>query len=151
MGLNRAMHWLLVEGLLPLFGAAALFLLWGAVRYVSHNGGPFSFSWREAIDPIGWLYVAVLLSAQSAVVAASFNELMAYLCGACAGVSTLLLLAAMTNKGQTPNWKPPSSFVAVAIVMVFAILVAGYQVHKEDRSGRARSTASEGGGELGRQ
>jgi hypothetical protein len=61
-------NWLLLEGLLPLAGAGVIYLLWGAFRYVAATDkAQFTYHWREAADPLGWLYGAIIIAAQSAL------------------------------------------------------------------------------------
>jgi hypothetical protein len=75
--------WLLFEGLLPLIGAGLIYLLWGFFRYLaSTNKTEFSYHWSEAADPLGWLYGAVILAAQSALQSFSShgNQALAWEC-----------------------------------------------------------------------
>jgi len=142
-----AVKWLLSEGLLPLLGAAALFLLWGLVRLLAADRHkPFHYSWKEALDPLGWLYGASILAIQSGARASSSgNESLSLGLYLCAGVCLLLLLAAMTNRGDDPEWKPRPSFQVVVVAFIVAILTAGYAAHFSPLDGGAKAALANGG------
>lgn len=134
-----AARWLLLEGLLPLLGAGVLFLLWGGIRYVtSSDKSSFSYKWNEALDPMAWLYGAAILSAQagSTSAASGTSSMLTVLCFGAGVVSLLLLLSAMTNRGEDAQWKPPRSLVLVVALLIVAILIAGYKAHAVTASGR---------------
>ncbi len=140
-----AARWLFFDGLLPLLGAGALFLLWGGIRYVtSSDKNTFNYSWKEALDPMAWLYGAAILSAQagSTSAASGNSSTLTALCVGAGVVSLLLLLSAMTNRGENAQWEPPRSLVAVVALLIAAILIAGYEAHGVAVSG----VASSGGG-----
>ena len=135
-----AARWLFFDGLLPLLGAGALFLLWGGIRYVtSGNKGTFNYSWKEALDPMAWLYGAAILSAQagSTSAASGNSSILTALCVGAGIVSLLLLLSAMTYRGEDANWEPPRSLEVVAALLIAAILIAGYKAHGVALSGVA--------------
>jgi hypothetical protein len=141
-----AVRWLFVDGLLPLLGAAVLFLLWGFARYLAApSGKAFCYSWKEAFDPIGWLYGATILAIQSGARASSSdNGPVRFGLYICAGVALILLLAAMTNRGEDPAWKPKPSFQMTTILLIFAILTAGYAAHFPTSDNSAHSVAQTG-------
>jgi hypothetical protein len=120
------------EGLLPLMGAGLIYLLWGVFRYVtSTNKAEFDYHWSEAAGPLGWLYGSVILAAQSALQSFSLrgNQVLAWKC-LCIGIlSLLLLVSAMTDRGETSAWKPPLGLQVLAIVFVGATLYFGLAVH----------------------
>jgi hypothetical protein len=126
-----AARWLLFDGLLPLLGAGVLFLLWGGIRYVTATDkSVFNYSWKQARDPMGWLYGAAILAMQAASQSAvSGNSLLTVSCFAAGAVCLLLLLSAMTNRGEDPTWKPPRSLEVVVGILILAILTAGYNAH----------------------
>ena len=103
--------WLLFQGLLPLTGAGVIYLLWGFFRYVtSASKAKVDYHWSAAADPLGWLYGSVILAAQSALQSFSLrgNQALAWGC-LCVGLfSLLLLVSAMTDRGEASGWKPPS-------------------------------------------
>lgn len=60
--------WLLLEGLLPLFGAGAIYLVWGVCTYAAATAGSeFNYRWKEAADPLGWLYGSIIIDEISLV------------------------------------------------------------------------------------
>jgi hypothetical protein len=124
--------WLLFQGLLPLTGAGMIYLLWGVFRYVtSANKARFDYHWSGAADPLGWLYGAVILAAQSALQSFSLrgNQLLAWGC-LCIGLfSLLLLVSAMTDRGAASAWKPPLLLKLFALVLVGITLYFGLAVH----------------------
>jgi len=124
--------WLLFQGLLPLAGAGLIYLLWGAFRYVtSANKAKLDYHWSAAADPLGWLYGSVILAAQSALQSFSLrgNQLLAWGCLSVGLVSLLLLVSAMTDRGEASDWKPPLGLQIFAIVLVGITLCLGLAVH----------------------
>jgi hypothetical protein len=123
--------WLIVEGLIPLFGASALYLLWGvASRITDDESPPSPFSWGEAADSMGWLYVGLILAIQSALrcwKAATPQPVLGFGCVACAIVCLVFLLCAMAKRGQKPAWKPPLPMRLISVCLVVGILLAGYR------------------------
>jgi hypothetical protein len=127
---NMQLKWLFLEGLVPLLGAGILYILWGIFRYLAtDNKQSFSYEWWQAADPLGWLYGAVIIAVQSAMkCTTSENNVLLWMC-VLGGLSCLLLLmAAMTDRGTKQAWKPPSSLQITAVLLVAAILYAGFQV-----------------------
>jgi hypothetical protein len=125
-------NWLVLEGLVPLFGAGVLYLLWGTARYVARSPGvAIPFSWKEWMDPLGWLYGAIILAVQAGVRSYQFHESLALTvaCFAAGGISLFLLIAAMNERGAKPTWVPTTLLKVVAALLIVAILAAGYQVH----------------------
>jgi hypothetical protein len=124
-------RWLIVEGLIPLFGASALYLLWGvASRITDDESPPAKFSWTEAADSMGWLYVGLILAIQSALRcwnAPTPQPVLGFGCVMCAIVCLILLLCAMAKRGQKPAWRPPLSMQITSVFLVIAILLAGYR------------------------
>lgn len=59
------------------------------------------------------------------------------------GIAVLLLLSAMTNRsavtsgGTAASWEPPLYFSLISVVLVVAVLVAGYLVHSQLPGGHA--------------
>jgi hypothetical protein len=124
--------WFLFQGLLPLTGAGLIYLLWGVFRYVtSANKARFNYHWSGAADPLGWLYGSVILAAQSALQSFSLrgNQLLAWGCLCVGFLSLLLLVSAMTDRGEAPGWKPPWELHLAAIVFVGVTLYLGLSVH----------------------
>jgi hypothetical protein len=44
----------------------------------------------------------------------------------------------MTNRGENERWKPPKSLELVAILLIIAILTAGYKAHALTAHGGGR-------------
>jgi hypothetical protein len=67
-------HWLLFEGIIPLFGAGFLYLAWGGVRRITAmSWSTSSYAWKETIDPMGWLYGALITVLVIGILVAGFN------------------------------------------------------------------------------
>jgi hypothetical protein len=128
---NHEIRWLLIEGLLPLFGAGVLYLIWGTARYVMAARGSFNFAWKEALDPYGWLYGGGIIAFQSMTKSLSDQgwsivSIFLLIEGA---ACVILLLAAMTQRGEDADWKPTTFATKVAGFLVIAILVEGFLVY----------------------
>jgi hypothetical protein len=127
-------QWLLTEGALPLFGAGVLYIFLRTAMFLSvpaDKKKDFKFSLREALDPMGWLYGAGILSvqlgmkslangSQKTLIGAIFDEGLACL---------LLLLAAMTNRAESDTWRPPRRLQVAAGLLVVLILFEGAVVY----------------------
>ncbi|WP_173084524.1 hypothetical protein [Fundidesulfovibrio magnetotacticus] len=112
-------------------GAGFLYTCWGVFRYAaSDNKASFNHKWIVALDPLGWLYGAMIIAAQLAL--ASFPAQDDYffpaLCILAGVACLLLLLAAMTYKGTNTAYNPPASLHVFAVTLVIVILYAGYNV-----------------------
>jgi hypothetical protein len=126
-----ATKWLLLEGILPLLGAGILYVIWGGCRYVvSSDPTKFAFEWAPALDPLGWLYGAVIISCQSGLRALPVSNagVLPYVCFAAAAICFLLLVSAMTERGASAAWQPPPLLKIFSGGLVVAILFAGFRV-----------------------
>ena len=129
---GHAVRWIFLEGLLPLAGAGVLYLIWGWARYMNaQDKSKFTFAWGEAKDPLGWLYGGGILSVQLIIKSVSGKLPLAlpFLLGADAALCTILLLSAMTERGQNPSWKPTKSVTTAAVILVATVLVVGAIVY----------------------
>jgi hypothetical protein len=129
---NEQMLWLVFDALVPLFGAAVVYLLWGAACYIAApSRTAFQYSWAECIDPLNWLYGSAILSVQAGITSGHAKSAMIIqvFCFAAAAASLMLVLAAMTNRGQKPAWKPSVLMHVVSGVLVIVTLAAGYKAH----------------------
>ena len=59
-------RWLLLEGVIPLFGAGILYWLYGLARMATSTSS-IRFVWSEAVDAIGWLYGGLIISVQMGI------------------------------------------------------------------------------------
>jgi hypothetical protein len=127
-----ALKWLLVEGLIPILGASCLYMFLGGCRWVAAaDKKKFEFDGLRALDPLGWLYGAVIISVQSGlrsftITGAGFLSIG---CFVGAGMCFLLLVAAMNEASAAQGWKPPISLQIGAGLLVGAILFAGFSAH----------------------
>ncbi len=136
---GEAERWLVIEGLLPLLGAGVLYLIWGLALYMGRSAAqkvvPFDYSWKEWIDPLGWLYGAAILAVQAGTSSlhGGGSSVLTFFCFGAGFASVLFLLAAMTNRGQhqpgQPDWEPPFSLTVTAALLVVAVLTAGYKAY----------------------
>lgn len=125
-------NWVVWEGALPLLGAGVLYILWGIVRWaVSANKKSFALPLKPAIDSLGWLYGAIIVAVQTGIKGLPLQSAgsMPYWAFAGAVICLLVLLAAMGERGQNPQWEPPLTTQFVAAGMVLAILFMGYTTH----------------------
>lgn len=126
---NQLVKWLLFQGLIPLTGAGLMYTFWGCCQYVvCADKNSFSYQWRMALDPLGWLYGAMIIAVQAAQMSFSVQDDHLLAWGCIGGVLACLglLFAAMTNKGTNPTWAPPASLHVFSIIVVLAILYASY-------------------------
>lgn len=125
--MNEAIRWLLVEGIAALFGAGGLYILVGICFRIAGSAVPFA--WREALDPMGWLYGAVVISIQSAVTlfnAAQYNPAVAANCMVMTTLCCLLLVAGMHQRGINRQWTPPRSMKLAAGLLALITLCLGF-------------------------
>jgi hypothetical protein len=122
-------NWLLIEGLLPLFGASVVFLLLGVGKKLTTPGRPYA--WKEAVDSLGWLYGALIIAIQAWSRCVMDADKPQYALGAacvlCAILCGTLLFAAMLERGSTPGWAPQAMFKFASVVLVVGVLCAGYR------------------------
>lgn len=126
-------RWLALEALVPLFGAAVLFVLWGALRYVAMSTKQgYVYQWTQAFDPMGWLYGGAVIAFQAGTkgIGISRSGTLPYWCYGSAIICVLLLIAAMTERGHSASWTPPKSLTLVSLVLVVIILIASCNVQQ---------------------
>jgi hypothetical protein len=133
---HTSFTWLLWEGLMPLFGASGVYLASGFYKRLASPGS--TYAWGEAVDPMGWLYGALIIAVQSAV--RLFEAGAPYLyagigCTICILACGMQLLAGMNERGADRSWRPSRQFKIAALVTIAIVLVSGYL---------ARSTANTG-------
>lgn len=131
------LNWLLIEGIVPLFGASLLYLLFGVAKKIVATGA-FNFAWREACDPIGWLYGTLIISVQSVIRGLPKYEANRGIILACGGgglACAILLVAAMYERGAastaagasySPRW-----YTSVASAgLTICVLYTGTQIYR---------------------
>lgn len=126
-------RWLALEALVPLFGAAVLFVIWGALRYVAMSSKDgYVYQWKQAFDPMGWLYGGAVLAFQAGTkgIGIANSGTLPYWCYGSAVICVLLLIAAMTERGHSTSWAPPKSLTLVSLVLVIFIVVASCSVQQ---------------------
>ncbi|WP_241133631.1 hypothetical protein [Achromobacter insuavis] len=125
--MSPPLKWLLLEGIVPLVGAAVLFQVWGFFRYiVSSERADFKHDWRGAIDPLGWLYGGVVIATQAGFRSMAIESTQFYWCFFAAVVCLFTLMAAMSERGQKPEWRPAGQLQLFSVILVAMILWAGY-------------------------
>jgi peptidoglycan/LPS O-acetylase OafA/YrhL len=122
---GQAWQWLVIDGLVPLFGASVLFCLWGVARKATQEK-KVVYAWHEAIDSMGWLYGTAILSIQS--ISWTRWTYWNFLLAIAALAAILLLLSAMDHRGEDSNWKPPVRLRWIAIVLTILVLISGYSI-----------------------
>lgn len=128
---DPAIKWLLSEGILPLLGAGVLYLIWGCCRFVvTTDRTQFNYHWWQAIDTLGWLYGAVILSIQAGLkgFGVARTGVLPLFCFIAAAICLLLLISAMTERGANPKWEPPLKLKFAAGILAIGILIAGFRV-----------------------
>lgn len=129
--LKELVRWFFLEASAPLFGANLAFLAAGAFKYVAiADKTKFSWAWREAFDPFGWLYGGAFLAVQSGVKGYNDSDTWAahtalvLLSFAGAVGCVLLLFAALQERGSDSHWRPPRSMLTATSSLMALILVA---------------------------
>ena len=133
--MSEAFRWLLVEGMVPIFGAGAIYLAMGVCVLIveKKKGQPFSYPWKEALDPIGWLYGGAVLSTMIAVrsavpvVSAALEGFAIFASAAC----LLLLITAFRTKAENPTWRPSTLMSTASGILVAATLYTGFLVQSD--------------------
>jgi hypothetical protein len=128
----ESVQWLIVEGLIALFGAGLLYLALGVCWRIVGNRGPFA--WREAADAMGWLYGSMMIAIQSSVSFLRHSGTLAlclgYACVLSAVACCLLLVVGMLQRGAVPSWKPPPALRWSAFLLAGGILLLAFYAHR---------------------
>jgi hypothetical protein len=125
-------RWLVLEGLVPLLGAAVLYVAFGVARLLAAGkSSSFKYSWSACVDPLGWLYGVAILGMQAGwkSYGARVSVDRTAFCFVVAGAALLQLFAAFVSLGEDPAWRPPTYLKVVAAFSVLLVLVAGYRAH----------------------
>lgn len=138
MALDAQMKWLIFEGVLPIFGAGVLYILWGLMIAVARGSWSPPFVWREAFDPVGWLYGALIIAIQASVrslAASADGSSLKWWSMICAGFCFMFLLAAMSERGRDAQWRPGPILKFFASLTVIAALSVGFLAQPISTSG----------------
>src|SRR5471030_924921 len=125
---DEQLSWLFFEGLVPVFGAGIIFLLYGGCRYMV---GATAFSWKAAIDPQGLLFFGFIIPIQAAFRSPEAKTPQFFLgvfCIFCATLCGLLLIAAMAERGGNLAWRAPTRLKVGSFFLIVVIITAGYAV-----------------------
>jgi hypothetical protein len=136
--MDFALKWLLLEALLPLFGATLVYLALGGGRWITlRRGQQFRWRWREATDSMGWLYGGAILAVQAGFKADESEIFLQYpeniavwVSFAAAGFCAILLTSAMFARGDDPCWKPPPAMLILTCALMAVIVCAGYMIQE---------------------
>jgi hypothetical protein len=130
--MNSNIRWLALEALVPLLGASVLYLIWGVFRYFARDPKAvgYTYHWKHAYDPMGWLYGGAVLAIQAGTKVLNHSNAgyLPHFCYIAAGSCLLLLMAAMSERGQSASWTPPRLLTWVSALLVAAILATSYRV-----------------------
>ena len=145
--MSEALKWLLIEGMVPIFGAGLIYLLMGICLLIveKKQGKPFRYPWKEALDPIGWLYGGAVLATMIAV-RSSAPTVSAALQGFAIGSAAmclLLLITAFRTKAEDPAWRPSTLMSTASGILVAGTLYTGFLVQTDlfqERRHEPRST-----------
>ena len=139
--MSEAFKWLLVEGMVPIFGAGVIYLAMGVCVLIveKKKGQPFSYPWKEALDPIGWLYGGAVPSTMIAVRSGRAGGGLPALEGFAifaSAVCLLLLITVFRTKVENVTWRPVDVDVSTASgIPVAATLYTGFPVQSDSLSG----------------
>ena len=150
--MSAPIKWLLLEALLPLFGATIIYALLGAAKWlVTPKTKRVKWAWKEAFDSMGWLYGGAILAVQAGLRGedtATYGE-NTYVVWTCFGVALLcgfVLAAAMVARGEDPDWKPPTIMLICTCVLMAVIVLSAFKIQYTALSngvGNVRHTSSE--------
>jgi hypothetical protein len=124
-------QWLLLQGLVPVFGAGIFYLAVGGAGWIAaQNKQTYKYDWKQVFDPIGWLYASVVIAAQSGVKSVLVKDfpILPYAFGFVGVASLIVLMAAMQERGKG-EWAPALSLRITSLALVCASLLGGYLVN----------------------
>lgn len=125
--MDASWRWFFLEGLIPLVGASGIFLCWGVARMLVNRAR--KPEWSNALDPVGWLYGGLVIACTAASRSPVANSAMLTLfCVGAAVVAAFILMAALNERAEDAQWRPPTALNVVAIAIVAGILYAGFLV-----------------------
>jgi hypothetical protein len=120
------------KGVVSVFGPAVLF--WGLTwvfKMVGHD--PRKDWWKEAFDPLGWLFGSMILTTECAFKAFRAEGVSSFWgwLSAVAGILALLFVsAAMVMRTIKPqNWKFPTQLLWIAGALSIGIIAFGFRLN----------------------
>lgn len=132
--MSASLEWLLLEALLPLFGATIFYALLGAARWlVTPKARRMGWAWTGAVDPTGWLYGGTILAVRAGLQGknlAIYDEspyvvITAFTAAFIAGI---ILTAAMVARGEDPEWKPPPLLLVHICGLMAVIVISAFEI-----------------------
>lgn len=132
--MSSPIQWLLLEALLPLFGATLIYGLLGAAKWlVTPKSKRVKWAWREAFDSMGWLYGGAILAVQAGLKGedtAIYGQetYVVWTCFAVALICGFVLAAAMVARGEDPDWKPPTIMLISTCVLMAVIVFSAFKI-----------------------
>ena len=135
--------WFVFEGAIPILGAWLFFMIIGCCKYIIANPkSSFSHAWREGFDPLGWLYGAVIIAAQSISVivrspATSQHAALLIWTSIVGIICFFLVFTAISKRGEDKSWRPDNILNIVSLGLVLVTLACGFVVHDPQFNGIA--------------
>ncbi|MFM0390092.1 hypothetical protein [Paraburkholderia dipogonis] len=132
--MSSSVKWLLLEVLLPLFGATLVYGALGAAKWlVTPESRRVKWAWKEAFDSMGWLYGGAILAVQAGIkgedtVIYGQHTAVVWACFVVAGICGFVLAAAMVARGEDADWKPPPLMLVFTCVLMAMIVFSAYKI-----------------------
>ncbi|VVE57270.1 hypothetical protein [Pandoraea commovens] len=132
--MSPATKWVLLEALLPLFGATLIYGFLGAAKWlVTPACRRVKWAWGQAFDSMGWLYGGAILAVQSGLRGVDHsvsgqNSIAVWICFGTALLCGAVVAAGMITRGEIPEWKPPGILIVFTCVLMAVIVVSAYNV-----------------------
>ncbi|WP_150587073.1 hypothetical protein [Pandoraea communis] len=134
--MSPATKWVLLEALLPLFGASLIYGFFGVARWlVTPATKRVTWAWGESFDAMGWLYGGVILAVQAGIRGYAIADtgphlVVVWICFIAAVACGILLSAAMMARGEDHEWKPPAVMLVSTCFLMIVIVVAAHTVQE---------------------
>ncbi|MEI7297060.1 hypothetical protein WCQ02_33445 [Paraburkholderia tropica] len=132
--MSPPIKWLLVEALLPLFGATLIYTVLGGAKWlVTRKQKRVKWEWKEAFDSMGWLYGGAIIAVQAGLKgedSAIYGQYtyIVWLCFAAAVICGFVLAAAMVARGEDADWRPPGIMLISTCVLMAVIVFAAFKI-----------------------
>ncbi|VVD85242.1 hypothetical protein PIN31115_01321 [Pandoraea iniqua] len=134
--MSPATKWVLLEALLPLFGASLIYGFLGVARWlVTPEIKRVKWAWGEAFDTMGWLYGGVILAVQAGIrgyeaAVHGPHLVVVWICFVAAIACAILLSAAMMARGEDHEWKPPTVMLVSTSLLMIVIVVTAHTIQE---------------------